>query len=294
MKVNTSIALKLYAYGINKLHDPNWTGMELFEYLKQHVRGRVEPKNMLYETIPDGLLYHIGKWIYEEYFEFFEMYDKEDSALFPVEGEYLLWYIEDYIDLIISCGANESGKLLNATNKVLDKYDKLYEKDEVLYLRTLNKHSDSLKLNVYRLYEEYSDKISAAKDLYSRAFAERAFHDRELCEFIINIVIFIGFDGSTDDGDPKKWIERDYLPAWAQNAIKVRDRGHCAECGKQIILEIDDKYHFDHIIPLFQGGNNDIANFQLSCAKCNLQKNAKLIPVKSSIPEYLKHARKKR
>jgi hypothetical protein len=59
-KVKTSIALKLHAYGLTQLHDPNWTGMDLFDRLKQHTRGRQEPTKMLFKTLRHGLLYHLG------------------------------------------------------------------------------------------------------------------------------------------------------------------------------------------------------------------------------------------
>ena len=40
--------------------------MELFDRLKQHTRGRVEPTSLLFKTLQKGLLYHIGLWLYED------------------------------------------------------------------------------------------------------------------------------------------------------------------------------------------------------------------------------------
>ena len=59
-EIKTSIALKLHAYGLTQLHDPNWTGMELFDRLKQHVRGRQDPTTLLFKTLRNGLLYHLA------------------------------------------------------------------------------------------------------------------------------------------------------------------------------------------------------------------------------------------
>lgn len=70
--MNSTISLKLFSYGIQKLHDPNWTGMDLYDKLKQHLRQRVEPKNMIYKTIQNGLLLHLGIWIYEDYLLHYE------------------------------------------------------------------------------------------------------------------------------------------------------------------------------------------------------------------------------
>jgi len=38
MDLYTPVALKLHAFGLQRLHDPNWTGMELFDQLKHPVR----------------------------------------------------------------------------------------------------------------------------------------------------------------------------------------------------------------------------------------------------------------
>lgn len=79
------IALKLHAFGLGRLHDPNWTGMNLFDYVKQHVRGRAEPVELLRKPLEIGLLYHLGRWLYDEYF--LETYMEE------LEGEYQAWYL---------------------------------------------------------------------------------------------------------------------------------------------------------------------------------------------------------
>lgn len=48
-------------------------------------------------------------------------------------------------------------------------------------------------------------------------------------------------------------------------------KGKCACCK----IDLENKFHRDHIIPLVCGGSNDISNIQLLCNKCNLQKGAK-------------------
>ncbi|MCA8260808.1 HNH endonuclease [Burkholderia multivorans] len=50
-----------------------------------------------------------------------------------------------------------------------------------------------------------------------------------------------------------------------------RQRGKCACCR----IDLDSKYHADHIEPLARGGSNDIANIQLLCRTCNLSKHAR-------------------
>lgn len=49
------------------------------------------------------------------------------------------------------------------------------------------------------------------------------------------------------------------------------------QCGKCPICHcaLAKKFHKDHIVPLALGGSDWIENIQLTCVKCNLQKNAK-------------------
>jgi len=49
----------------------------------------------------------------------------------------------------------------------------------------------------------------------------------------------------------------------------VQER-RCALCGEE--LPMDSTTHIDHIIPKKHGGENNIDNYQLVCAKCNYAK----------------------
>lgn len=282
--MNSNISLKLHAFGIKLLHDPNWTGMELFDKLKQHVRQRIEPKNMLYETIQNGLLYHLGMWTFEEFLEEEERF----NGYLDLSHEYLLWYLEDYVELLVDAGVDRNHKLLEKVNNWISKFDDLYEKDEQKYYDLLNKKNKKLKNLCVKLSRTFAKELEQNKPKYSEVFAERVFHDRTLCEFISKIILLIGFDGTSEDGEePNKWIDRRTFPAWAKKAVISRERGKCADCGKDLIQELEDNYHFDHILPLSKGGTNDLSNLQLLCGPCNLTKSNNPIPVKSSIPNYL-------
>jgi 5-methylcytosine-specific restriction enzyme A len=52
-----------------------------------------------------------------------------------------------------------------------------------------------------------------------------------------------------------------------QRAVIVRAEGRCEGCGKSVadgaVLEID------HVLPVCQGGTNDVDNLQLLCSTCN-------------------------
>lgn len=71
--------------------------------------------------------------------------------------------------------------------------------------------------------------------------------------------------------------KRVYVPEWVKRAVLFRDRGCCVFCKKDLtglysLLE-DNEKHFDHIVPLNEGGINDVCNMQLACQDCNLSKS---------------------
>lgn len=77
-----------------------------------------------------------------------------------------------------------------------------------------------------------------------------------------------------DDG---RFQRCSYLPTWLTNAVFHRDKGRCQLCGEDLtnLLVPTTARHYDHMIPLKNGGNNDPTNFQLSCERCNTTKGAK-------------------
>lgn len=67
---------------------------------------------------------------------------------------------------------------------------------------------------------------------------------------------------------------RCHVPSWAKSAVFHRDKGCCVFCGCDLTKLVNQrgKLHFDHVIPLIQGGMNDVTNLQLLCSDCNLTK----------------------
>ncbi|OLP17619.1 HNH endonuclease [Leptolyngbya sp. 'hensonii'] len=65
------------------------------------------------------------------------------------------------------------------------------------------------------------------------------------------------------------------IPAEVRKYVFERDRCQCQSCGK---TDGEANLQVDHIIPLAQGGSNDISNFQTLCQTCNQMKRDRLDP----------------
>lgn len=74
-------------------------------------------------------------------------------------------------------------------------------------------------------------------------------------------------------------LKRTNIPAWARRAVFFRDRGRCSSCRKDIsgTVSISNLKNFDHIVPLSQGGINNISNLQLLCVGCNHDKSDRTV-----------------
>lgn len=74
-------------------------------------------------------------------------------------------------------------------------------------------------------------------------------------------------------------LKRAYIPTWVKDAVFYRDRGRCVQCDKDLsgLISIRSKINLDHIVPLAEGGLNDITNMQLLCEECNSSKSDKIV-----------------
>jgi hypothetical protein len=72
-------------------------------------------------------------------------------------------------------------------------------------------------------------------------------------------------------------LKRVNPPGWARRATFFRDRGRCVLCNCDLsgLLSLQNKNHFDHVVPLATAGLNDVSNLQLLCESCNTSKAAK-------------------
>jgi len=280
----TQISIKLFTHSLGRLIDPNWTGLDLFYLLKEPVAK----DQLLFKSNKEGLLFHLGLWFFDEY-----ILGECEGASGPcpdIKDEYLGWYIEDLLDLLEFHGADKTQKIFQQGLELVEQIDQMYESDEITYFDFLESKIGQKKIQkiVNHLRKEYSEVLHSIKTYYAEEFAERVFHDRNLCEFISDMIILIGYPGYDDEaGEPETKIPRITFPEWVKRAVHARDRGKCGHCGQSITMELEAAGHVDHIIPLSAGGCNDLVNLQLLCKDCNLKKSAHKWPAKSSIPKYL-------
>lgn len=282
MTVYRTLALKLHAYGLNLLNDPNWTGMDLYDKFKRFYRGQAEPRDLFLKPIKNGFLYQLGLWLFEKYLQ-------DTDYRENLGGEYLIWYAEEFLEFLNIHNAKLNPSDATKLQLIIDKVGDLYDADEDAYFRLLEsyRHRSEILTLIDKLVQSNFAVVSSAAPDYADNYTERVFHDRELCEFISHLLVTIGFDGTSKEEPPQKWVERPNPTAWLSRAVIARERGKCANCRASITDELEAKPHLDHIVPLSKGGCSDMVNYQLLCADCNLRKSSQNLPVNASIPGYL-------
>ncbi|MDT4288003.1 HNH endonuclease [Methylomonas sp. MO1] len=129
-----------------------------------------------------------------------------------------------------------------------------------------------------RLTGELDDLMTQlANEVFYVLFSNRTLLAR-LNGYIAGVVGEIGRDQL--QGDDALLLQKDgvptraYIPEWARRAVYFRDRGMCASCNTDLsgLVSVSSVEHYDHIIPLAEGGINDVTNLQLLCQACNLSK----------------------
>jgi len=283
------LALKLHAFGLSRLQDGEWCGENLWDNAKQHYRGRREPRWLFQQPVRDGFLLQLGGWLFEEYL------DPSSGTFFAGRTvEFWFEYLEDYQQFLSRHGIPSSNPVLQQGDALLRELDELFGKDEDGFYSAAPTNRQAIRRQVERLRTAFSRKLEELKPSYAQDYAERVFHDRQLCGYIAELILEIGIDGTTDDEAPGQWCERVTFPTWVRDALLARERGKCAVCGTDLLGELLGVVHIDHIVPLSKGGCNDVVNLQILCETCNREKSSGAWPVTSSIPQYLKRALRRR
>lgn len=146
------------------------------------------------------------------------------------------------------------------------------EQRKIVTQRYLVKHPDKRKESVKRYCDANREKLNEYNKTY------RQTHSESVREY--------GRKKSKELREARPEIKREH-----ERRRRVRkanaDGNHTAEETKQLYVqqngkcfhcevELNDKYHEDHWIPLSKGGSDWISNIRLLCPKCNLSKKDKL------------------
>lgn len=282
--------LRLYGHVLWCLRDHNFTGLDLFYRIKDCWKRRDTPHDLLLRPLERGLAFKIGEWCYATMF-----YGMSESMLYIDElgGEERLWFLDDVVKAAALSGLFGNEASLQAIEQLIKQIEVPYDLND---LNMERKYYDALKgrgrRKLISLFEKFCE--SAAKGIaemrrdYALEVADRIFHDRELCNFIARTVMDIGFDGETEEGLRKQWVQRERWPASVRSILLARDQGKCASCGVDIVQELREVGHIDHMFPIGRGGCNDVVNLQLLCSKCNLKKGDDSTEVRNSVPRYIR------
>ena len=289
--------LRLYQHALLCLVDHNFTGLDLFYRIKDCWKRRDEPHDLLLRPLVPGLSSKIGEWCFDIFFDFEGFSESTNKPYFEsMDAEDFFWFFEDVVEASRLSGFFESSEdLLGSMKAEIDKIDSLYDSmDDTKYWGRIKGRGRKKLLQLFKEFCSLSEPLSQMRSLYVPGIADRILHDRELCSFIAQMVMDIGFDGETPEGLRTQWVDRERWPTTVKSILNTRDRGKCATCGIDIVNELLAKAHIDHIFPITRGGCNDLVNLQLLCEKCNLMKSTKAKPVRSSIPPYTRLKRRRR
>ena len=279
------LMLRLFSFILDELQDPEKSGIEIYYKLKDGLKGRIGDPGVFLKPIPKGVLYILGLYAYESYVLAYHTDDNdygEEVGYQPRTPEHFSWYMDDFLEFVDFHGIQVDEKIRESIGDILIKTDELFEVDEKAYYQYLEASHEEMKALMDKLKESCKDALEKICDEYSMATAKRIFHDRELCEWIAELIVTIGLPG-----EYKQWVERVAWPVWVKPDLLTREGGRCAVCGSDFMRDPSIEVHIDHIIPITRGGSNDLVNLQLLCRGCNLKKKNNLTPVKSSIPNYL-------
>jgi hypothetical protein len=282
--------LRLYARVLTCLTDHNFAGLDLFYRIKDCWKERDEPHDLLLRPLERGLSTKIGEWCFNTLFDL-DLEDRGESRERPylktLTGEEFMWFVEDAVEAAHRCDSFAAdSELLNQIARQINEIENLLDGNEEEYWKQVEGDGRQKLFAMFKNFCRLLAPLAKMRTHYACEVGERILHDRQLCHFIAQTVIDIGFDGETVNGLRSQWVNREKWPAWVKTLLLARDRGKCAECGIDMANELRAPMHIDHMFPLARGGCNDLVNLQLLCSKCNLTKLDRAAEVATSVPRY--------
>jgi hypothetical protein len=295
MKYKTYLpaVLRIYQIGLSRLTDRDWFFSTFHTYLDWRISHDKVPSGLFFKTLHSGVLDILGSRFFDEIFSI------TDDILF-CDAESAFNRSSEVLLLLLKSGCTDSKSLLDLLMAIDEVHCLLIDTPEKRVNSAFHRQGIHFELHeaLFDVEIKHEEDINKLRTIYAKNFAERVLHDRQLCEFIS----FSLTEMYNERGFPILNSERQVnmafalrqkWPSWVLPTLQARERGKCANCGKNF-MELDAEPQIDHIVSLSQGGCNDIVNLQLLCWKCNLDKLDKTHFVNSSIPEYLNWHRKMR
>ncbi|MEV5961478.1 HNH endonuclease signature motif containing protein [Kribbella sp. NPDC051952] len=134
--------------------------------------------------------------------------------------------------------------------------------------------------------EELCDRL--AEEVFYVLFANRSFlfdFNQMMAGYVLNHHSFSG----PEEVDPESIftcreegnsrLKRTGIPEWVKRTVEFRERGRCATCQSELgnLRTPIRRAEYDHMVPLAEGGLNDVTNIQLLCHVCNSEKSSQVL-----------------
>ena len=129
---------------------------ELCDRAKRPYRGRVEPRTLSQEPLPNGFLLQLGIWLFNEYFESdpYENYFLRNRSI-----DFWCEYMEDFRQVLLCSWVPPSDLLLEQADTLLKHLDDLYEQNEDAFYLAAGKNKRTLRKLLERFLESFGGKL---------------------------------------------------------------------------------------------------------------------------------------
>jgi len=203
--------------------------MDLYEELKDGRKGRIGDSGMFHNPVQRGVLYVISRYSYNDFI--MQRHADDNSYGFqPKSSEHLLWYIEELLDFLEFHNFQIEESIKNRFTAISTHAETLFDNyfDSIEYEYEYYEYLDYKNRELKRILDSIKDRnnsnLEKISEHYIIAVAGRIFHDRELCAWISNLIIEIGFPGEFE-----QWVERvSKWPTWVKHELMTREGGRCA------------------------------------------------------------------
>ena len=128
--------------------------------------------------------------------------------------EGLLWFLGDVVEAANRSHFFDNAQRLRTIGSRIKEIDDLSDGGETDYYTQLEGAGLRKLINLFTKFcRILPEPVSRMKALYAYEVADRILHDRQLCNFIAQTLMDIGFDGETEEGLRTQWVERERWPA---------------------------------------------------------------------------------